>query len=277
MTRKRSIFRQAALERLSSPEQLDQLMTVTTPRGWLALLALFGLLVLAVVWGFCGRIPIRVAGQGMLIGVGGVSDVVSPFEGQMSEVHFEVGEAVEQGQVVARISQDDAEPPECLRSPFTGRVLEVKVDEGSVVDRGTPILSLELVGEIAGATELEAVVYISPADGKRVRVGSDVQIFPWTVRREEAVYVKGRVTSVGEFPATRQGMFRTLGSEELVQALLAEGGTMSPIEIHVDLGQERGEYTWSNESNAGIQTGTPCYAYIIIDEKSPVELVWPAQ
>ena len=277
MRRKPAIFRQAALERLSSPEQLDQLMTVTTPRGWLALLALFGLLVAVVVWGFCGRIPIRVAGQGMLIGVGGVSDVVSPFEGQIGEVYFEVGEAVEQGQVVARIYQGDVQPPECLRSAFTGRVLEVKVDEGSMVDRGTPILSLELVGEITATAELEAVVYISPADGKMVRVGSDVQIFPWTVRREESLYIKGRVASVGEFPATRQGMFRTLGSEELVQALLAEGGTMAPVEIHVDLERERGEYTWSNESNAGVQTGTPCYAYIFIDERSPVELVWPTQ
>jgi hypothetical protein len=34
------LFRQAALERLSSPEQLDQLVRVTHPLGWLALLAL---------------------------------------------------------------------------------------------------------------------------------------------------------------------------------------------------------------------------------------------
>ena len=31
-----SIFRKAALERLSSPERLDQLMQVTRPRAWLA-------------------------------------------------------------------------------------------------------------------------------------------------------------------------------------------------------------------------------------------------
>ena len=38
------IFRQAALDRLSSPEQLDQLMQVTTPKSWMALVAFIVLL-----------------------------------------------------------------------------------------------------------------------------------------------------------------------------------------------------------------------------------------
>ncbi len=61
------IFRKAALERLSSPEQLDQLMQVTTPKGWLALIALAGLLVMVVVFSFVARIPITVAGQCILL------------------------------------------------------------------------------------------------------------------------------------------------------------------------------------------------------------------
>ena len=45
----KSIFRQAALERLSSPEQLDQLARVTQPVGWLALLALSLVILSAIV------------------------------------------------------------------------------------------------------------------------------------------------------------------------------------------------------------------------------------
>ena len=33
------IFRKTALEKLSSPEQLDELMKITTPKGWVALIA----------------------------------------------------------------------------------------------------------------------------------------------------------------------------------------------------------------------------------------------
>ncbi len=86
------IFRQAALERLSSPEQLDQLMQVTTPKGWLALIALAGLLVTAVILGFVGSIPITVTGQCILLNSSGVNNsptndleavlYVSPMDGQ---------------------------------------------------------------------------------------------------------------------------------------------------------------------------------------------------
>ena len=38
------LFRPRALERLSSPERLDALMQVTSPKGWLALYTIAGLL-----------------------------------------------------------------------------------------------------------------------------------------------------------------------------------------------------------------------------------------
>jgi hypothetical protein len=61
------LFRKIALERMSSPEQLDQLLQVTTPRNWLALLALVGLLAAVVAWGFAGELRTVVTGQGSLV------------------------------------------------------------------------------------------------------------------------------------------------------------------------------------------------------------------
>lgn len=106
MSSKRQIFRKVALERLSSPEQLDQLMQVTTPQGWLALTALGVLLATAVAWGVYGSIPTEATGAGILIRRGGVSDLVSTGEGQVEEVLVAAGDAVVKGQVVARIRQD---------------------------------------------------------------------------------------------------------------------------------------------------------------------------
>ena len=58
------IFRKVALERLSSPEQLDQLMQVTSPRGWLALGAFGALLLTALGWSVLGSIPTDATGEG---------------------------------------------------------------------------------------------------------------------------------------------------------------------------------------------------------------------
>ena len=51
------LFRESALERLSSPEQLDQQLQVTSPRGWIALLALWSVLAAIMVWSIVGSVP----------------------------------------------------------------------------------------------------------------------------------------------------------------------------------------------------------------------------
>jgi HlyD family secretion protein len=64
---KKGIFRQSALERLSDPEQLDRLMLVTSPRGWLSLAAVCLVMATALGWSVFGRVPITVSGQGILL------------------------------------------------------------------------------------------------------------------------------------------------------------------------------------------------------------------
>jgi HlyD family secretion protein len=101
----RSIFRKAALERLSSPEQLDYLMSITSPAGWLALSALAIILFLIVLWGFLGRIPDSVSGRGILIRGGAVYDVAAANDGFITQVLVKPGDQVTSGQIVATMSQ----------------------------------------------------------------------------------------------------------------------------------------------------------------------------
>jgi len=67
MAEESKIFRKVSLERLSSPEQLDQLMTVTTPCGWISLAAIGGVILTALLWSIFGTIPKTVKSQGILI------------------------------------------------------------------------------------------------------------------------------------------------------------------------------------------------------------------
>jgi len=273
--KKRQIFRKVALERLSSPEQLDRLMQVTNPTGWVALLALGLLLVTAILWGIFGSIPTKVAGEGILIAPGGVNDVVSLVSGQVADIYFDVGDVIQAGQVVARVTEPTMPINTKVVSPYSGHILEIKVNEGGLVARGTPILSVEATGE--GHHELEAVIYVPPTEGKKVKSGMEVQISPSTVRREEFGLMLGRVVSVGEFPATYQGMFRLLGNEELIEALSAGG---APIEVRVDLmpsAETVSGYKWSSPKGPPIQidSGTLCEAWITISEQPPLSLALP--
>jgi HlyD family secretion protein len=103
------LFRKAALDRLASPEELDTLLTVTHPRRWIALAALWLGLAVALAWGIMGTIPTKVVGHGMLIQPGGVVDVFAPAGGRITEIAVSEGALVIEGQVVARLAQPELE------------------------------------------------------------------------------------------------------------------------------------------------------------------------
>jgi len=60
-----SIFRKSALEKISTPEQLNEYIRVTNPKVWVLLLALMALLGGAVVWAIFGSIPETVTLNGV--------------------------------------------------------------------------------------------------------------------------------------------------------------------------------------------------------------------
>lgn len=103
----RNLFRKAALEKLSSPERLDELMKVTSPLGWLALIStgvgIFGI----VVWSVVGSIAIRVSGNGILMRGKSVLPVVSTSRGQLSRILVAAGDNVKAGEPVAQLAQPD--------------------------------------------------------------------------------------------------------------------------------------------------------------------------
>lgn len=101
------IFRQASLERLASPEQLDQLMHVTDARGWIALVALGAVLAAGLGWAVMGSLPDTVPGVGILVKSGGVTQVVPGAAGRVADVAVSVGDVVRAGQIVARLEQPD--------------------------------------------------------------------------------------------------------------------------------------------------------------------------
>ncbi|BAY72897.1 hypothetical protein NIES23_57250 (plasmid) [Trichormus variabilis NIES-23] len=101
--KKRSIFRQQALDRLSSPERLDHLMQVVNHKDWLSLggLAIFG--VLGVLWSVFGNIPITVTGKGVLINPRRVVQFQSPISGQVRSLNVKDGQCVAKDDILATI------------------------------------------------------------------------------------------------------------------------------------------------------------------------------
>lgn len=101
------LFRKVSLDRLSSPEELDQRLTVTSPIGWVSLAAIALLILAGLIWGFFGSISNKAVGSGIIISSGGITNVIHHANGQITDISIHDGDYVEKGEVIARLEQPD--------------------------------------------------------------------------------------------------------------------------------------------------------------------------
>ncbi len=218
------IFRKVALERLSSPEQLDQLLQVTDPRGWLALAGLSALLVGGLGWGVWGSIPTEARGEGILLRQGGVSDLVSAATGQVSEVLVGVGDTLAKGQPVARIRQDPL-----LRQIQDGRAkLTAEAQEFEALERSAAmqkrLRSRDLEQERADLTRT-----IAALEG-------DVKILEERIAAERTLLDDGLITKQ-TFLTTQQGL-NSKRDELAAKRLALSGLELKGLEAERQLDQQ---------------------------------------
>jgi HlyD family secretion protein len=101
------IFRKEALDRVASPEQLDWLVQVASPRRWLSLAGLGLLVSAATAWSVFAKVPTTVTGKGILVYPSKVVSAQSTVTGQLLEVKIKTGDHVKPGDVLATLDQSD--------------------------------------------------------------------------------------------------------------------------------------------------------------------------
>lgn len=105
--RQNNLFRKEALEKVASPERLDQLVQVVSPKRWFSLFALGSLVAAGCAWSLFGRIPIIVKGRGVLIYPSKVVTVQAANPGRILTLNVQEGDEVKKGQVLATIDQSE--------------------------------------------------------------------------------------------------------------------------------------------------------------------------
>jgi biotin carboxyl carrier protein len=307
------IFSQSALDALSSPEQLNQLIKVTSPRAWIALWTVVAVLAAILAWSVFGRLPTRIAGHGILIGEGGTFHVVVADSGVLTDFKtFAVGEKITRGELLGRVEdpklqqrlaaaqndiaqlqaapapeatrlaqarevlnrlRSDAGPRADVRSERDGVVVEALASEGDTVSAGQPVLSIEY-----GHAPLRAMIYLpARSNAKLLRPGVTAEISPVTSRRERDGYLTGKVLSVSKYPASEAGMMTLLHNAALVQTLSSEG---PPIAVEVALtrdGSSRSGYQWSSDAGMALEvgSGTLCTGSFVVESRRPISLIFP--
>jgi HlyD family secretion protein len=138
----KTLFRKEALERVASPERLDQLVQVVSPQRWLSLIALGSLVIAGATWSVLGRIPITVTGRGVFAYPSKVTIVQAQSSGRISALMVKMGDSVKKGQVLAMIDQSELESQLKLAQE---KLVQLKVQDQTAASVQTQRNSVEKI------------------------------------------------------------------------------------------------------------------------------------
>mgnify|MGYP000152930146 CR=1 FL=1 len=90
-----------ALDKLQSPDRLNEMVTIISSHTWLVLLGASIVIGFFISWTIIGKLPTQIGGNGILLMSGGVMDVSAISQGQISEVYIKPGDAVTEGDILS--------------------------------------------------------------------------------------------------------------------------------------------------------------------------------
>jgi hypothetical protein len=265
------MFRREALEHLNTPEGLDQLMEVTRPTGWLALIGLGAVVLLFAGWGFYWKLPTKLTTTGIVAPVGGVQNLVAPLAGQVQKLSVKTGDIVTPGESIAQIVPTGGGPAVDVTAPDAGSVIAVSVNPGDVVESVATVATIEPVNK-----PLELVMFVPLSKANQLRPGLEVQTTAQGIPLSAFGFLKGTIQSVGTYPATKRDLQQALGTDEVVNQFMTSGPV---IEVHVALKPDantKSGYSWSTPKGPPfpLNGGTFANSTVILNKQTPFKIAF---
>jgi HlyD family secretion protein len=167
-----------------------------------------------------------------------------------------------------------------VRSPVAGRVVEIKAAPGTLVKRDTPLFGVER-SPTAASGDVEALMFVSAAEGKKIENGAEAEIVPEVARREEHGVLFGQVKQISDYPSTPQGLLARIANPTLMREL---AGSAAPFQVRIRLKRAeavdaaaRNPYAWSAAAGPGVEisSGTLCQGEVLVLHERPIGFVIP--
>jgi multidrug efflux pump subunit AcrA (membrane-fusion protein) len=260
-------FRKKAVERISSPEELDRLVRVTRPRTWIALSGLLLVIVAVVLWATLTTITTTVSGVGFVLPRGGLIEASALQPGLVREIAVTSGQQVRVGGTVAVLEGVDGSPV-TVTAPVDGHVAAVVHAIGDFVPQGGVLATIE------PAQPAVVESFVPEGEAKNARVGDSVWIAPSTASPSEYGYALGQVVQIGNFPIPDAAILSILESP----ASARQVAQLGPV-IHVVVRLRRAatpsglRWTASTGPDGPVTLGTPAEIKIVTGERAPVNYV----
>ncbi|WP_128984545.1 HlyD family efflux transporter periplasmic adaptor subunit [Streptomyces roseicoloratus] len=254
-------FRQKALSRLQSPEELDLPVRFARPQGRLVLAVTVLVMAAAGYWAFTGTVTSKLTAPGVLTPAEGRHLLQSPVAGQVTEVLVSEGTTVASGQPLAVVRTDRGDRP--VRAVAGGRVAALFARTGAVVTAGADVAAVERVTD--PGEPLVAVLYVPAGEAAGIRAGAAVDVTVRQATAGRAGTLRGRVAAVGRTPQSRARIGGFLGDDGLAAEFTRQG---NPVAVLVRLPR-------SPEGPGPADSGTPVTGAVHLSSQRPVDWLLP--
>jgi multidrug efflux pump subunit AcrA (membrane-fusion protein) len=239
-------FRQQALSKLQSPEELDLPVRLARPRGWLTLTVTLVAMAGGAVWAVTGNVPSTVSAPGILTYAQGSYVLQSPVAGQVTAVLAQEGKRVAANEPLLKVRSQDGNTTKTtvVRALAAGRVTSLTASIGSVVTTGADVAAVER--EAHSKDPLMAVLYLPAVSGASVTAGQPVDLTVQSAPAQQYGVLHGTVRTVGRGAETRQRITTFLGDAQLAQEF-SRGGQPVAVVVSLDRSQHTPSgYDWSS-------------------------------
>lgn len=267
------VFRKTALERLSSPDQLDSMLKITSPMSWVGIGAAAVLAAAVVAWSFMGSIPNTVAAPGVLVYSYNTNTLFSPAYGTVKEIFVEAGEIVEPETPVMEICNPMGEVL-TITSDQSGIISGCLVSDKQSVTPNAELFRLSPVTE----NDLSLVCYVDQNTAKQLENGMEASVYLSAVDPGTYGHMKAEITNIDRYVSSESAMAELLGADGHLTEMLTQNGPVAAVtcELQADDTTESGYY-FSSARGIGVVLvgGELATVQIVTDESAPISLVFP--
>ncbi|MFF9488839.1 HlyD family efflux transporter periplasmic adaptor subunit [Streptomyces sp. NPDC014676] len=266
-------FRQQALARLQSPEELDLPVRFARPQGWLVLSVTVVAMAAASVWALTGSVSSTVGAPAVLTYGQGSYVLQSPVAGQVTAVLAEEGERLPAGSPVLKVRTERGD--EIVRTLDAGRVTALAASTGQIISTGANVAAVEKVAR--AKTPLRATVYVPAESAAGIPAHAPVDLTVQSVPSQEYGVLRGEVTSVDRSAQSARQIAAFLGDAQLGEQFTKEGRPVAvTVELEKSSGTESG-YAWSSADGPPFELTSMTLATgsIRLADQRPVDWLLP--
>ncbi|MFE2216882.1 HlyD family efflux transporter periplasmic adaptor subunit [Streptomyces canus] len=266
-------FRQQALAKLQSPEELDLPVRFARPQGWLVMSVTVVVMAAASVWAVTGSVASTVSAPAILTHGQGSYILQSPVAGQVTQVIAKEGTQLPANSPVLKVRTPDGDT--VVRTVAAGRLTALAAAIGQIISTGANVAAVEKVAHTSDP--MYATVYVPAENAASIPENAAVDLTVSSVPTQEYGVLRGHVKSVDRSAQSAQQIAAFLGDSQLGEQFTKDG---RPVAVLVRLDKSKGTksgYRWSSAEGPpfALTSMTVASGSIRLADQRPVDWLLP--